>query len=190
MDRERFCHSFKHEDFIAELKRELKLNSEGQLHKSKDVFLRHYYEKYSEPELPPSWMLSEILTFGKWSIIYKYIRPNEDRAAIANKFNLHYQIFGSWLHSITYLRNLCAHHSRLWNRWFAITPKIIDAHRTHLEPNHTFYAQAALLHILMRTISPDSRWPMKLHVLMEKHPSIPISKMGFKDKWEADPFWL
>lgn len=190
MDKNRFHHTFKHDEFISDLRRELKLNTNGELHKSKDVFLRHYYEKYSSPEFPPCWMMSEVLTVGRWSILYAHIHPSEDRARISERFNLHHHIFGSWLHSLTYIRNLCAHHARLWNRWFAITPKIIDLHRSHLEPNHTFYAQAAMLHILNSKISPDSHWPMKIHALMQKHPSVPMEKMGFKENWHTDSFWV
>lgn len=189
-DASRFHGSFDHAEFIQELKDELKLDGDGNLPKTKDVFLRHYFEKYNSPEYPPCWMVSEILTIGKWSILYKYIRPREDQALISENFNLHYKIFASWLHSITYLRNLCAHHSRLWNRSFSIPPRVMDAYKAHLDPNDRFYAQAAMLHILLRKIAPDSHWPKRLHALMEKHPSVPIKSMGFKPDWITDPFWI
>ncbi|HEY3913711.1 MAG TPA: Abi family protein [Verrucomicrobiae bacterium] len=190
VDKARFHPRFDHNEFLAELRDELKLDSNGELPKTKDVFLRHYFEKYNHPEHPPSWMVSEILTFGKWSILYQSIRPREDQAAIADTFNLHYKIFSSWLHSITYLRNLCAHHSRLWNRHFAIPPAIMNDYRTHMDPNDRFCAQAAMLHILMQKISPESKWPKRLHTLMESHPSVPIKSMSFKENWQNDPFWI
>jgi len=190
VDKARFHGSFDHHGFMKELKSELKLDTNGQLPKTKDVFLRHYFEKYSHPEHPPSWMVAEILTVGKWSILYKNIRPREDQATISESFNLHYNIFASWLHSITYLRNLCAHHSRLWNRLFAIPPRIMDDYRGHMEPNDKFCAQAAMSHILLQKISPDSQWSKRLHSLMEKHSSVPLKSMGFTDNWQNDPFWL
>jgi abortive infection bacteriophage resistance protein len=190
VEQARFHPSFDYNQFTSELKDELKLDGNGELPKTKDVFLRHYYEKYNYPEHPPCWMVSEILTIGKWSILYKYIRPREDQAAIAENFNLHYKIFASWLHSITYLRNLCAHHSRLWNRLFAIPPRIMDDYRTQMEPNDKFCAQAAMLHILLQKVSPESKWSKRLHALMEKHSSVPIKSMGFKDNWQNEPFWI
>jgi abortive infection bacteriophage resistance protein len=190
MDKTRFHPRFHYDEFITELEKELKLDEHGELPTTKDVFLRHYYEKYNHPKYPPCWMVSEILTIGKWSILYKNIRPTQDQAAIADHFHLHYKIFASWLHSITYIRNLCAHHSRIWNRWFAIPPRIMDAYKEHMEPNHTFYAQASMLHILLRTIAPESHWPKRLHALMEKHPTIPIASMGFKENWHTDSFWV
>ncbi|MBI3417940.1 MAG: Abi family protein [Verrucomicrobia bacterium] len=190
MDSAHFGAGFDHSQFISDLKSEMKLDGNGELPKSKDVFLRHYFQKYSAPELPPSWMISEILTIGKWSILYKHIRPITDQAMISGKFGINYKIFTSWLHSLTYLRNLCAHHSRLWNRRFAIHPRIMESYRMHMEPNHTFCAQAVMLHILLKRIATDSHWAVRLSGLMAKHPAVPIEGMGFKVGWEKDPFWI
>src|SRR5665213_2432750 len=68
MYKSRFHQSFDHNKFISHLRDDLKLDGNGELPNTKDVFLRHYYEKYNSPEFPPCWMISEILTIGKWSI--------------------------------------------------------------------------------------------------------------------------
>jgi abortive infection bacteriophage resistance protein len=41
---------------------------------SKDQFAQHYFKTYTEPLLPPSWLMAECLTFGKWSKLYKHLQ--------------------------------------------------------------------------------------------------------------------
>jgi abortive infection bacteriophage resistance protein len=77
-------------------------------------------------------MILEISSFGNLSNIYKNLRPGQDRRAIANYFGLDDSTFSSWLHSFTYVRNLCAHHSRFWNKRLGISPQI------PISPNNIF----------------------------------------------------
>ena len=34
-------------------------------------------------------------------------------------FGIDEKILSSWIHTLVYIRNLCAHHSRIWNRTLA-----------------------------------------------------------------------
>ena len=43
-----------------------------------------------------------------------------DQIALAKIMGLHSTVLVSWLHTFTYVRNICAHHSRVWNRELAI----------------------------------------------------------------------
>jgi abortive infection bacteriophage resistance protein len=95
----------------------------------------------------------------------------------------------SWLHSLTYIRNLCAHHARLWNRHFTITPIPKLKYRKYLTPNHTFAAQAAMIHIMLNRVSPNSDWVIHLVKLLEKYPNINLARMGFQQGWEKETFW-
>ena len=88
-------------------------------------FSKHYFQNYHHPFLPPSWLVAEVLSIGTWSNICKNIKSRNLQKEISSPYDLHYSVMSSWLHSFTYLRNLCAHHSRLWNRTFTIKPKIL-----------------------------------------------------------------
>ncbi len=88
-----------------------------------EIFIKHYKNKYSYPENPPSWMCVEIMYFSQISKIFQNLKSREDRNDIAQDYGLPESIFESWLHTINYVRNICAHHSRLWNRDFQIVPK-------------------------------------------------------------------
>jgi hypothetical protein len=77
----------------------------------------------------------------------------------------------------------------LWNRYFAIKPKQINNYNRYLAPSATFAAQAAMLHLLLMIMSPDSKWTTKLYELIENNDSIDSSSMGFDLNWHNDGFW-
>lgn len=85
------------------------------------TFIKHYYHKYGEPELPRSWMVSETLTFGTVSQAFKNL-THQNQKPIAKALGLDGTVLGSWLHALSYVRNLAAHHQRLWNRAYTIKP--------------------------------------------------------------------
>jgi abortive infection bacteriophage resistance protein len=89
--------------------------------RSDESFIKKFNENYSDA-LPPSWMLLEIISFGTLSQLYKNLKPGREKRRIANFFGLSDSVFETWLHSIVYLRNVCAHHTRLWNRVMRIQP--------------------------------------------------------------------
>ena len=44
---------------------------------------------------------------------------------VARQFNLpQHEVLESWMRSVTVLRNCCAHHSRLWNRYLSYAPQM------------------------------------------------------------------
>jgi abortive infection bacteriophage resistance protein len=86
------------------------------------LFLSHFFSKYSD-SIPPCWMMMETLSFGAASRIYKRTKGHI-RIPTAAAFGLQQDILESWLHSLVFVRNLCAHNSRVWNRSLTIRPKI------------------------------------------------------------------
>lgn len=92
--------------------------------RSPEVFIQHYRRTYTNPTTPPCWMSIELLTIGQLSTLYSGLRNNNDKSDIADYFGLHRDVFQSWFHALAYVRNLCAHHSRLWNRDLSVRPNI------------------------------------------------------------------
>jgi abortive infection bacteriophage resistance protein len=155
--------------------------------KGREVFLQHYYQKYHEPKLPPCWMIIEVMSITRWSKIFEDIKHREDRKKISMEFGLNPEVLGSWMHSICYVRNLCAHHSRLWNREFTIKPLVAKGHETHLRDNTRFYAPAYVINVLMKTISPGTTWWDRLSKLIADNPFIDPRAMGFPTSSSAAP---
>ena len=161
----------------------LKKTREDFLKNKSETFIKHYKDNYGDPELPPSWMLFEMLSLGTVSLIYKSLKL-ELKKEIADLFSVHHSILKTWLHTLSYLRNLCAHHSRLWNRVFTIKPTIPKKCKDHISQDNKFFAQTFVVISLLRKISQDSQWEERLERLLNKeHPAIDESMMGFPKDW-------
>lgn len=187
-----FLPKFKHNDLIQSIKKETQYKAQDTSvqGKKREQFIKHYYDKYQIPELPAVWMVAEVLPLGSWSMIFANLVDRENQKIISKHFEINYIVMESWLHTLTYLRNLCAHHSKLWSRNFTLKPLIASKYRDQLEKNSRFSAQAAILKIFLDVISPGSEWAKHLRTLINDHLNIDIKKMGFKENWTNDPFWI
>jgi abortive infection bacteriophage resistance protein len=191
MDPSHFLASFNHPNLIDKIRRETYHASvaPSRNHQRREAFIHHYYQTYCHPDLPPSWMVMEVMPLGTLSTIYARLVSRDMQKEICKPFQINHLIMESWLHTMTYLRNLCAHHSRFWNRQFSIKPTVMNAYRRQMNRNHTFYAQAAMLYVLMHIIADGSKWQRRLMELLAKHPNVNLGAMGFPPDWQQDPFW-
>jgi len=161
--------------------------------RSDEEFIRSFGEKYSDP-LPPSWMLLEVSSFGSLSVLYSNLNPSFEKRQIAKHFGLADSVFSSWIHSIVYLRNVCAHHSRLWNRAMSIQPTI--PRRTYhpwlnnksIDNNNTYFILSMLVY-LMNRIKFENDVVERIKALFEKYPNIHPPAMGFPTDWKTEPLW-
>ncbi|MEC9483086.1 MAG: Abi family protein [Halomonas sp.] len=157
--------------------------------RKRDNYPRFYAETYSDPCLPPSWAIMEEMSLGAISHLYQGLAKDKDRKAIAVRFDVPQKVLGSWLHTLTFVRNICAHHARLWNRELGIPPRWDDRIPTpdgkpgRDVPRRLFTVIAMLIYLTTR-ISPDTRWPGRLHALMGEYADIPRHPMGFPDDWQ------
>lgn len=106
---------FDHSEFLSKLNKEVK--------DSEEVFVRHYAQKYLGFPTIPCWMALQLTSFGSLAKLYSGCIRNI-REDVARKVGLHEPVLDSWLHTLSYVRNLCAHHHRLWNRALAIPPTL------------------------------------------------------------------
>ncbi len=114
-DSANFRDDFKHTDWIKSLKEEIT--------RGKETFLEHYKEKYKGFPRLPIWMACEIMSMGSLSLLYGGLLPDLQRR-ICSVLEIQQFVLMSWMHHITYMRNICAHHNRLWNRELSIKPFI------------------------------------------------------------------
>ncbi|MCX6148409.1 MAG: Abi family protein [Candidatus Kapabacteria bacterium] len=167
-----------------------KINNEYQ--RSDELFIKSYKKKYLE-ELPPSWILLEVASFGSLSQLYKNLLPY-DKRTISNNYKLPEVVFETWLHSFVYIRNLCAHHSRLWNRELTIKPKRLENPKLPFTNNHTnnrkiFYV-VLMIKYFINIINPMSSFKIRLVNLIKEYPQIDISEMGFISDWDIEDIWI
>lgn len=169
----------KYKKIIAMIKKEVD-NS-----KKSEISIKHYLNKYSKPKLPPIWSIIEILSFGQCSKMFGFLsRDNKNK--IARTLGEDQIFIFNWMYILSYLRNKCAHHSRLWNFEFIFVPKM--NHKKYKEFfNHKrkkrIFNYLVVLLIVMKKINPTSDWLTRLKKLISEY-KINVSHMGFPDDWE------
>lgn len=166
--------------------------------RTKENYPRFYQYHYQTPALIPGWAMTEEITLGSLSHLYQGLVKDADRKAIARRLNVPHEVLSSWLHTLTFVRNCCAHHSRLWNRELAVQPKIprdkgweLPARlpNSQVQPQRRVYMVLLLLAHLMRQVSPDSQWHHKVTTFISEHPEIPLFAMGFPENWMTHTLW-
>ncbi len=156
--------------------------------RKRDNYPRFYAETYTDPPLPPSWAMVEEQSLGGISHLFMGLAHDKDRKAIARRFNIHAPVLGSWLHTLTFIRNICAHHARLWNRELAIPPRwdrkldFPDGAGPNRVPRR-IYTIIAILVYSTAQVSPNTGWLDSLNELLESNPDIPRNPMGFPEGW-------
>lgn len=163
-----------------------------------EVFIKHYKNKYNNPENPPSWMCLEIMYFSHLSKICTGLKNRSDISGISSYYDLPPDVFVSWLHTINYVRNICAHHSRLWNRSLNIVPKnlissknkiwLSDSSRVQRSKMYYFFS---ILNYLLQTTNPNSSFKSRLFLLLTEYKHIVnLNAMGFIQDWEKEKMWI
>lgn len=177
--------------------------------KSKEVFVKEYLSKhpnhlshpqkgYQSDEDPDAWIILEVATFGELSKIYKNIKHQlPAKSIIANDFGLDiHSDLSSWLETMAYLRNMVAHHSRLWSRNMVKKPATVSKTRnTWLElplssamEKRPFYLISVLLY-LCDAVGEGDRLRNDIHKLMHRFRKLPLHRMGFFPNWTKQPLW-
>lgn len=156
-------------------------------------FIRSFKKKYANP-LPPCWTAFEIISFGSLSVLYSNLKPGRSKREVANWFGLDDRTFASWLHSLVYVRNVCAHHSRLWNRELRIQPRYPTSPsnqwlRNQTVDNHKIYYVLSMLLYLLQTLDNGHSLTHDFRQLLKKYPNIDTGAMGFPSTWETEPLW-
>ncbi|WP_439581295.1 Abi family protein [Dyadobacter bucti] len=163
---------------------------------TQEQFVRSFKLKYINEKLPPCNMGLELLSFGKLSKLYEGLKNDEEKQNIAEEFKLVSKILSSWLRHLTNVRNVCAHHSRLWNRRFTADQPQIPSRKAFKFPdnvpnnfNSTLYGVISIMNRLLEAINPGNAFIKKMLELIEKFPGINLHFMGFPDNWREAPAW-
>ncbi|PCI44773.1 MAG: hypothetical protein COB49_10765 [Alphaproteobacteria bacterium] len=158
--------------------------------RSKAVFVRHNLEKYGKL---PIWVAIEVWDFGALSFFYKGMK-GKDKTEISRKYGSERSIT-DWLRSLNYIRNVSAHHSRLWNC------NIVDSAsmKGFTEPlkslkNERPFLYFCIMKQMLDVICPDSSWGQRFKELVDGFPNtgnkaISLENMGVPDDWKEWELW-
>ncbi|GHT38381.1 hypothetical protein AGMMS49965_01560 [Bacteroidia bacterium] len=181
-----FVDSAKHRVTLAKISEELS--------RSDEEFIMSFKSKYTNP-FPPSFILLEITSFGALSRLYENLKSGKAKKDIANLFCLSDKVFASWLHSLVYVRNVCAHHARIWNKWLQVQP-LFPKHTSNIwlidktVSNRRMYYVLSMIIYLLNTVNPKHTFRQKLAALFAKYSNVDKRAMGFPADWDNEPLWI
>ena len=162
---------------------------------SNDIFVKHYKEEYGINSVMPIWMAIELWDFGMLSRFYSGMLV-EDRICVSERFQIpRADVMKQWLISLNYIRNVIAHHGRLWNAYISISTKInrkdtmpeFDTVFATPNAHRQVYVVCCVLSYFTKVVNPKSKWNRDLGRLIRKFPKMPhahISNMGFPEDWQ------
>ena len=195
LDPDHFTSGWTHADMVAQLAR--------RAGESRELFIEHYKAKYDRPYMPPLWMVTELMTFGELSKWVSATRETSVRKAIAKDLGLpSAETLEGVLSVLSYVRNICAHHARLWNRKTVKRIPRIKKLREDLaietiavpggqqvQPSNLIYNVLVILVHMMRHQASDTTYPARLKTLLAARSADQQSAMGAPDRWQARGLW-
>lgn len=172
----------------------------GRKASSDEQFVEHFREKYDDRM--PVWALTEILELGHLSVLYRGMHQ-QDTEEIALAFGVPTKkLMASWLASLNYVRNVAAHHSRLYNRKLQNAPSrpkvgqvpVLDHLRDESTAKGVFgtYNALAVIAHLLPSIDPGTDWAKQLAALLREFPTshaLTIDSLGVPRHWESLALW-
>ena len=174
-------------DFYFNLLEELK--------RSKEPFIKQFYDEYGdEHDVPPIWEATEVMSFGCVVTLYKSTTHNV-KQSVASVFGVPDAVMESWLITLNTVRNICAHHARLWNRELGTKPLIprgpdyVGWHQPVEITNDRVFAVLTICQHCLSCVAPQSRWAHRLENLLDDYQDIPLVGMGFPANWQQCPLW-
>lgn len=181
---------YTHADWLEKLRDEVR--------RSRNLFVEHFKTNYMEyPDLP-IWAATEIMSFGSLLRMYKGMLI-DDQKRVSTRYGLQPKTLGSWIHHLVYVRNLCAHHERLWDCLWSLKPDL-PAGKIWLPPllpgNNRLFVTLLIQKSLLRSCIAEKNftngWCLRIETLLSNlTPSVPNAKkrMGLTDDWSNHPVW-
>ncbi len=168
-----------------------KANIQKKARLAHEAYLKHYITDLQQ-ELP-IWAYVDLLTIADISFLYS-ISQNDVKLAVATQYGLNLkrgkELLGQFMHSMTIIRNLCAHGSRIYNRLFEQKPSLNKDEKALLIKkedgtidNAHFYS---FVLIMRRLLSTEEFAAMKREIvnLTTKYPFVAMRYYGFRDDWQ------
>ena len=168
----------------------------SEIARSNDVFIKHNFDNH-DGEVPV-WAAVEVLSFGTLSKIIKNLKTGTGSSYSILASNYQYRskkgnlvkpsqkMLASWIQSVSVLRNMCAHNSRIYNRTIHTTPEILDADKVTPPPVHNGLYQILLAMKYLR--SSDEEWTVFANVfdklIQNNSDVVSLAAMNLPTDWK------
>jgi abortive infection bacteriophage resistance protein len=166
--------------------------------RSQEIFIKDQRRRYPD-ENADAWKILEVASMGTLSKLYKNLKNKlPEKAIIANKMGLNSTFtFVGWLEAIALVRNIIAHHSRLWSRtiikktsmqlnnpagsWFSQPLKSGQLSKP--------FAVISCMVYLCNHLNHSNNIKQRIVALINDYPDVPVYKYGFFNNWRNEPIW-
>lgn len=160
---------------------------------SPERYAVHFRSKYINSK-PPIWTALEHTHFGQISKLIGGLKQSHS-IEIAQHYGLSRgDTFKSWIQGIALVRNISAHHGRLWNRnlthRIAIAPDI-PSYR-HVTRRDRVYSVAAAIQYMLIAMKDEDHWSQQLKHIIDIFPSsdlVSLESAGFPLDWQEQQLW-
>ena len=145
---------------------------------SRVAFVDHGLKLYGEL---PIWVAVETWTLGTLSKFYGNMLL-DDQKVVASSFDVNVSYLPGWLECLAYIRNICAHNGRLYNRVITKLPKLYTE-----DKKYNSLKIFPVLIVIKKMYRGKGAWldfSKELSAAISSHSEIKLSFMGFPDNWK------
>jgi abortive infection bacteriophage resistance protein len=185
--------------------------------RSSEAYATHYHNNYYNSKapnykgMPPFWVIGELTTLGQIVTIYDDLKENAPsfpitstapKSTVLDKMShtlgaTHYRDLISWMYSIRDMRNICAHHGRLWNRNLRAPSNIKSKVSIPFpivntkDKTNTVYAALVALRLICKAKGIDDEIKNRLTLAFNTYPEARnhLYAMGIPERWDEDHIW-
>lgn len=138
-------------------------------------------------------MAIEIWDFGALSKLFSGLNV-ADQDQIAGKYGIASgQEFAGWLRGLNFVRNVSAHHSRLWNINILERAKVWQKDNDwQMQNNARAFYYFCLMQQMLTVICPNSTWSNRFKELLATFPengAVKLSDLGTTENWQDWNLW-
>lgn len=172
------------------------LNSlRDELDRSEDEYILEHFRKYDDPSMPPVWKTMEVASMGTLSKLYGNMNDSAAKKAVSRSFMVpKFEYMRNWLRCITIVRNICAHHARLWNANIVVKPNLPNRLPNKWITNRQvtpdkLYPHLCYIAYWLNAINPTNTFIKDIKALLSKYSVVDPAAMGFPRGWQSEPLW-
>lgn len=157
----------------------------------KEPFVVHHQQQYGAL---PIWAAIEVWDFGLLSKLFAGMQYADQQTIAAVYGAPDGKAFAQWLRSLNFIRNVSAHHSRLWNINMLELSPLPQAWPAALNNARPFF-YFCLMQQLLKVICPNSSWGQRFKALLANdfpavaNQQISLAELGTFPGWERWALW-
>jgi abortive infection bacteriophage resistance protein len=166
-----------------------------ELNRSEDEFILEHFRKYDTPSMPPVWKTLEVASMGTLSKLYANMSDSAAKKSVSRSFLIpKFEYMRNWLRCITVIRNICAHHARLWNTNIVVKPNLPNRLPNKWIVNKQVapdkpYPHFCYIAYWLNSINPSNTFTKDIKTLLAKYPVVNPAAMGFPRGYQNEPLW-